>query len=59
LEAGPPITWAAPSPDGQWQPDNIEDKMETIILGLMIFSFIIVIAIDSTQKHRRFPTRGK
>ncbi len=33
--------------------------METIILGFMIFSFIIVIAIDSTQKRRRFPTRGK
>jgi hypothetical protein len=33
--------------------------METIILGLMIFSFITVIAIDSTQKRRRFPTQGK
>jgi len=33
--------------------------METIILGLMIFSLIIVIAIDATQKRRRFLAKGK
>ena len=29
---------------------NKENKMETIILGLMIFSFIIVISIDYNTK---------
>ncbi len=33
--------------------------METIILGLMIFSFIIVIAIDTAQKRRGFLAGGK
>jgi hypothetical protein len=28
--------------------------METIILGLMIFSLIVVISIDTTQKRRKF-----
>lgn len=33
--------------------------MEMIILGLMIFSLIIVIAIDTTLKRRKFLGEGK
>lgn len=32
----------------------METEMEIIILGLMIFSLIVVMAIDTTQKRRRF-----
>ena len=28
--------------------------MEIIILGLMIFSLIVIMAIDTTQKRRKF-----
>jgi hypothetical protein len=28
--------------------------METIILGLMIFSLIVIISIDTNQKRRKF-----
>jgi hypothetical protein len=33
--------------------------MEMVTLGLMILSLIIVIAIDTTQKRRRFLVEGK
>ena len=32
----------------------METEMEIIILGLMIFSLIIIMAIDTTQKRRKF-----
>jgi hypothetical protein len=28
--------------------------METIILGLLIFSFIIVVSVDTAEKRRNF-----
>ena len=33
--------------------------METIFLGLMIFSLIIVITIDAAQKRRKYLAEGK
>ena len=33
--------------------------MEMVTLGLMILSLIIVIAIDTTQKRRKFLVEGK
>ena len=33
--------------------------MEMIFLASMVFSLIIVIAIDATQKRRRFLSKGK
>ncbi len=33
--------------------------METIILGLLIFSFIIIISIDTAQKRRNFLDESK
>jgi hypothetical protein len=33
--------------------------METIILGLMILSLIIVISMDTIQKRRNFLDKGK
>lgn len=33
--------------------------MEMVILGIMIFSLIAVIAIDTTQKRRKFLVEGK
>jgi len=33
--------------------------METIILGLMIFSLIIIISIDTIQKRRKFMDGSK
>jgi hypothetical protein len=33
--------------------------METLILGLLIFTLIIVIAIDAKHKRRRFLAEGK
>jgi hypothetical protein len=40
-------------------PHNKELKMETIILGLLIFSFIIIISIDTAQKCRNFLDKGQ
>jgi len=37
----------------------MEIQMEMVTLGLMILSLIIVIAIDTTQKRRRFLVEGK
>ena len=51
--------WEARSADGPWQFDKYGAQMETIALGLMIFSFIIVIAVDTAQKRRRFLAKGK
>jgi hypothetical protein len=33
--------------------------METIILGLMIFSLIIIVSIDTTQKRHKFLNGSK
>ncbi|HZM21787.1 MAG TPA: hypothetical protein VFC02_08590, partial [Anaerolineales bacterium] len=38
---------------------KMEIQMEMVTLGLMILSLIIVIAIDTTQKRRRFLVEGK
>jgi hypothetical protein len=37
----------------------MEIEMEMVILGIMIFSLITVIAIDTTQKRRKFLVEGK
>jgi len=33
--------------------------METILLGLMIASLILVLTVDTIQKHREFLNEGK
>jgi len=38
---------------------KMEIQMEMVVLGTMIFSLIIVMAIDTTQKRRKFLLEGK
>ena len=40
-------------------PINKENQMETIILGLMIFSLILIFSIDTIQKCRKFMDESK